>query len=133
MKMEWRQIAVAFVLGAFLGAFGVLKCMPFGLHGMWKNPEKFQQHMMQQFTSKLQLSAEQQQKISGILETTRAKIDTLRKETHPRFEEIRNATKDEIRVLLTSEQQKKFDVMNAEMETRFKKHGPGRGEKPGEA
>jgi len=34
---------------------------------------------------------------------------------------------------LTSEQQKKFDVMNAEMEKLFQKHVPARGEKPGEA
>ena len=133
MKFEWKQIIVAFVLGLALGAFGIVRCLPFGFHGMWKNPEKFQQHMMQQFTSRLNLDADQQQKISDILNQTRAKMDALRQETHPKFEQIREAAKEQIRVLLTPEQQQKFEAMNAEMDARFKKHHPEPHGNPGEA
>ena len=122
MKLDWKQIIVALILGIVLGALGTLRCMPFGSHGFLKNPEKMHRHMMEQFTSKLRLTPDQQQKISAILDDTRTKISLLRGEVHPKFEEIRNISKTQIRELLTSDQQKKFDVMSAEMDVRFRKH-----------
>lgn len=121
MKLAWKQIIAAFVLGAVLGVLGAMRCMPFGLHGWKQNPEKFQHRLMEKFTSRLGLNSEQQQKVSVILQDTRAKMEALREEIHPRFREIRDSAKSRIRELLTPDQQAKFDVMAAEMDARFAK------------
>ena len=121
MKLNWKQISVALVLGAILGALGTTQCPLFGPHGFGRNPEKMHHHMMAQFTSKLQLTPDQQQKVSAILEDTRTRITALRGETRPKFEAIRASTKARIRELLTPEQQKKFDLMTAKMEARMEK------------
>ncbi len=122
MKLDWKQVIVAFVLGAALGTAVTTRCAPFGSHGAWKNPEKFHERMMQQFASKLQLTPDQQQKVSTLLDDARAQIDALRKEIHPKFEAVRNASRTRIRQLLTSDQQKKFDQMSAELDARMEKH-----------
>ena len=124
MKLEWKQIIAAWVLGVLLGSFGTLRCAQFGFHGPWGNPEKFRKHMMDKFTRKLSLTSDQQQKVSVILDETRVKLDALRQESRPKFEAIRNSSKEEIRKILTPEQIGKFEIMSAEMDAKFKKrHG----------
>lgn len=122
MKTDWKLAIVALVIGIAIGALGHMRCMPFGEHGAWKNPEKMRQHMMTEFTTTLGLTADQQQKVSAILADTRVKMDALRKEARPQFEAIRNATRSEIRALLTPDQQTKFDALSAKMDARMKKH-----------
>lgn len=125
MKLDWKPIAVALVLGIVVGAFAVTRGLPRDWCGGWKNPQKARQHMMQQFTSKLNLTSDQQQKISVIFEEARAKMNALREEMRPKFQEIRTTTKAQIRALLTPDQQARFDKMNAEREARMQKHHPG--------
>ena len=121
MKPDWKQMIVVLIFGIVLGVLGTLRCMPFGFHGAWGNPEKFHQHMMAEFTSKLKLTSDQQQKVSAVLDESRVKISALREEVHPKFEAIRNVSKAEIRKLLTSEQQEKFDQLEAKWESTWKK------------
>jgi hypothetical protein len=47
-------------------------------------------------------------------------MDALRTEMRPKFEEIRNATRDQIKPHLNAEQQKKFEVLDSELEKRRK-------------
>ncbi len=130
MNSNWKYIVVALVLGIAIGAVGTIKGFQCGLRGSWKNPEKMHQRMLKEFTSKLNLTPDQQQKVSAILDDTGKKITTLREEVHPKFEAIRNSTRAQIREILTPEQQKKFDVISEKMDARFKEHrqketGPG--------
>ena len=122
MKSDWKLTVIVFTIGVILGTSLTSRCASLGAHG-WgeKDPAKFHRQMMSQFTSKLKLTPDQQEKVSAILENTRAKISALREEIHPKFEEIRNSSKVEIRKLLTPDQQAKFDVMSAQMEARFEK------------
>lgn len=122
MKTDWKAVIAALIIGIAIGALSYMRCMPFGEHGFLKNPEKMHQRMMAEFTSKLKLTPDQQQKVSEILADTRAKIDALRKEMHPKFEAIRNFSQAEIRELLTQNQQRRFDELNAKMEARRLKH-----------
>ena len=124
MKSTWSQIVIALILGVAIGTLGTLRFMPYGHHGLWKNPEKMHQRIMNEFTSKLKLTPDQQQKVSTILDDTRSKIGALRQEVHPRFEGIRNTSRVQIRELLTADQQKQFDVMSAEMDARRAKEHP---------
>ncbi len=122
MKLEWKQTTIVLVLGVALGVVGTLRFLPAGTHhGQWKNPEGFHNRLMNRFTSKLQLTPDQQQKISSILEQTHSKMTAMREEIGPKFREIKNSARASIREILTAEQQKKFDVMNAEKDRRFKR------------
>ena len=123
MKPDWKSIAIAFVLGILFGVLFSARCADLGFHGPWdNNPGKFHHRLMEQFTSKLHLKADQQGKVSAILEDSRAKIGALRQEVHPKFEAIRESAKAEIRKLLTPEQQEKFDQMSARMKAHLEKH-----------
>ncbi len=124
MKYAWRQIAVGFLLGALVGGVaGNQACVP-PFHRPWSGSrEHSQEKMLAKFNARLNLTSGQQQKVAVILQQKRSRIDALRGEMHPKFEEIRNATRSEIRQLLTPEQQTKFDAMIAEREARKKQSG----------
>ncbi len=119
MKLMWKQVLVAFVLGAVVGIAGSHACLWNRHHGDHKN---FQERLLKRFNERLHLSLYQQQKVAAVLEQKKSKIDAMRAEVRPKFEEIRNATSAEIRQMLMPEQQKEFDRMNAEFEERIKNH-----------
>ncbi len=121
MKIAWKEVVVALVIGFALGGFAALRYCPVAHRGAWDHSEKSHPGMMDQFSSKLSLNAEQKERISAILEETRGKMDALRKEARPKFEEIRNSSRARIRELLNPDQQKKFEVMSAEMDARMEK------------
>ena len=120
MKLAWKPIIVAFVLGVAISVFVGRWCAPFAFH-RWGGRGQFQHQMLKRFTAKLKLTPDQQQRVAAILEDKRTKIDALRAEMRPKFEEIRNGTRTEIRQVLTPEQQQKFDVMDAEFDARMKR------------
>ena len=120
MKFAWKQIALAFVLG--IGVGGVLAGWgsPYALHKRWGG-RQLQERLLRQLTTKLQLTPTQQNQVAGILESKRQKMDALRTEIRSHFDELRTSTSAEIRQLLTPEQQKRFDAMEAEWEARRKR------------
>lgn len=114
-KINWGQFLLAFALGSFLTAALIrIKGVPPWLgHG-----PKDHQHMLDKFGRRLQLTPDQKQKIGAILAASHEKINALRAEMRPKFEEIRKKTQEDILPYLTPEQQKKFNRMNEEMERR---------------
>lgn len=119
MKLAWRQVAVAFLVGGVVGVGGAWWIVPRGVH-RWEHGQP-QARLLERFTRRLRLTAEQRAQVATILEATRQKIEALRAESRPRFEAIRNSTRAEIRQLLTPEQQQTFDVMDAEFERKMKR------------
>jgi len=111
-KLAWSQLVMAFTVGACMGWAMALGWAPrmFHHHG---DGAKFQQRLLDRFSSKLQLTPEQRHQVAAILEAKRQKIDALRAETRPRFEAISASMSSEIRQLLTPEQQQRFDAMEA--------------------
>ena len=117
MKLAWKQIAVAFVAGICAGSFVLDRYGPdLGRH---HGDDRFQQRLLNRFSSKLKLTPDQRSQVAAILESKRQQMDALRKEIRPRFEEIRKTTSAEVSRLLTAEQQEKFNVMQAEQEKRM--------------
>ena len=116
MKLAWKQIVIAFLLGAAVTALGTHAC-PF-YRRSWGGGKHFQERMLKRFDAKLSLTPDQEEHLARILEQKRGKIDALRREIRPKFEEIRKTTRVEIRQILTPEQQTKFDKMSAEWEER---------------
>ena len=82
------------------------------------NREQKYQKMLESFNSRLKLAPEQRGQVKALLETERRKMEALRDETRPRRAEIRRSTQEDIRKLLSAEQQKKFDRMELEWQVR---------------
>jgi Spy/CpxP family protein refolding chaperone len=105
--LDWKAVLWALVAGILLGVAFTRAYQgprPFG-------PEKRQHRMLDRIGRKLQLTPEQRSQIKQILETKRRKMEALRAEHEPRLEQLRENTRDEIRRVLTPEQQAKFDVI----------------------
>lgn len=109
MKLDWKQVIVSLVIGVFLGStFSCWKCKeccPCPFEGGSKK-----ERMLNKFSKKLDLNEEQKTQVSTIFE------DKFKK-----MEELHNAKRDEIRAVLTPDQQSKFDQITAKWETRKKR------------
>jgi Spy/CpxP family protein refolding chaperone len=118
-----RQIAalvLAFALGMLAGGSGARQ-------RRWHRggPETRQHHLLQLFSRKLDLTAQQQTEIGGILEQSHQRMRSLHEQVRPQFEAMRAETTQQIRAVLTPEQAAKFDAM----EEKFAKHWSKRRER----
>jgi len=119
MTRAWTPIVIAFVLGGGVG-FAVSRSCGLRLFHRHGDDAHAQQRLLNRFSSTVQLTPQQRTQVAAILETKRQKMDALRAEIRPRFEEIRTSTSAEIRKLLTPEQQQTFDVMQVKWDARKK-------------
>jgi Spy/CpxP family protein refolding chaperone len=111
MKSLWKYVLLSFAIGFFVGAsIGVGACRFGGPRWMRPHPEA----MMRRFAGELQLSPEQRTQIGTIFQANREKMRASR-------QAIRAATREDIRRLLTPEQQAKFDAMEAKRDARSRK------------
>ena len=76
----------------------------------------------EQLATRLQLNADQKTKVQQIFGDTRQQLQTLRKESEPRVNDIRQKTDQQLQQVLTPDQWKKFQQMRDEMKAR---RGPG--------
>ena len=90
-------------------------------HRMAMSPDQRLQHL----TQKLNLTADQQQKIKPILEQEQQQVQTLHQDTSisqqdkwGKMQQIRQGTNDQIKSVLNPDQQQKFTQMT-------ERHGPG--------
>lgn len=123
MTGDRKAVAWALVAGILLGGGLVWS---FGPRPWWarRGPER----MVRRLSSKLDLSAEQRKRLEAIIESKRGRLEALRTEMHPRFEEIRESTRAEIRGILDERQRAKFE----KIEERWKKLRDKGGRGPGE-
>jgi Spy/CpxP family protein refolding chaperone len=131
--IRWKQVVLSFLVGSIVTA-GVLHCK----RSWWRHDGKDRyQHMLDKFSRELKLTDEQKPKVAAIFEEKRRKIEAIRSEVHPRYDAIHRSASDEIRRLLTPEQQAKFDEMEkkqAEKRRRWmERKGHGRMESPSPA
>ena len=91
--------------------------------------------MMQELTTKLNLTADQQTKIKSIMEENHQKMQTSMKDEslskedkHAKTMEMHNAVHAKVREVLTDDQKPKFDAMVKDMETNM--HGHDKGANP---
>lgn len=99
----------ALVAGALLGVI-LARALP---GPRLLSPEKRHHRMTEKLSRKLGLSAEQKERLKAVLEAKRVKMRALRDEFEPKFEDLRESTRLEIRGLLDAEQQAKFDRIEA--------------------
>jgi hypothetical protein len=73
----------------------------------------------------LGLTPEQQTKIEAVLTASREHVESLQRDVRQRFDAEQRNLRDEIRKVLTPEQQQKFD-QNEKERSRFGRRGPPR-------
>lgn len=119
LKTNWHLIAIGLLIGFALGTFyGPHLC---GNRAPWKHSGSMREHMLKRFSSELHLTPEQKEKVGAIFDAKHPQMLALHAEIKPKFEALRQSTKQEIRAVLNADQQQKFDELNAKMEERWKK------------
>ena len=124
--LKWK-LALAFLLvffaGATMGAF-------FGFHHIRHHvilgPPKSGEvgdRMREHFRRSLDLTTEQESKVAPIIEATSAKLEAIRLETAERVRLVMEESKKEVAPLLTPEQQKKLDQLEAQHRKMMLHHG----------
>lgn len=115
-KSKWRvRIAalVIFVLGFSAGA------LAFNAYRSWaRNRTEVHGNGFDQMLDELKLTAEQKTQVHQILTETRQQLQALRKESEPRFNEIRQRTDERLQGVLSAEQWKEFQRRRDEMRSR---------------
>jgi len=89
----------------------------------------------QELTKQLKLTSDQQTKVQDILTSERSQMESLRQDTstsqqdrRAKMMDIHKTSNAQIRALLDSDQQKKFDEMQAKREQWMQSHHSGRPE-----
>jgi hypothetical protein len=105
-------VIVVFLLGVLLGGVANHVWGERVWGNQQPNPKAYRpkNQVVADFTRELVLSPDQQQKLSAIIDDTRAQWSALYAPLEPEHEKIRQDSRAKIRALLTSDQQAKFDA-----------------------
>ncbi|HET7217717.1 MAG TPA: hypothetical protein VFJ02_06695 [Vicinamibacterales bacterium] len=82
--------------------------------------------LVERLARELDLTAEQRAKIDAILSDGRTRLETLQRDARQRFEDEGRGMREQIRAVLTPEQQRKFDEREALGRGPFGRRGPPR-------
>lgn len=126
VKNKWQVRLVVlgvFLLGFAAGALALNTYESWARHRFGGRDGRRGQHF-ERMIERLNLSAEQKEQVHQIFADTQGQLRALRKESEPRFEEIRRQTDERIQKVLTPEQWQQFQQMKGE--ARGGKRGRGR-------
>ena len=119
-----KYIIPAFLVGCLAGGFFGARAQKAAFHRFAQkgfNTER----VISKFTRELDLDAKQQESVKGIVSKHHEKMMSLHKQRSAQFSETRLAMREEIKKLLTPEQQGKFAAMLARWDARRKgREGP---------
>jgi len=128
--LKWK-LAIAFLIvfgagmatGAMFGAFHFRRHLVLGPPHSGDVSDRMREHLRRA----LDLTAEQETKIKPIVESTTAKLETIRVETAERVRTVMDDSKREIAPMLSPEQQKKLETLETEHRKMMLHHGFGPG------
>ncbi len=112
-------VAVVFLLGALLGFVGnhLWGERVWGMRDSTPPPN----HLSVELTQDLQLTADQQKELNGIIADTQAKWRALYDPLEPQRAEIRQQSHEQMRKLLTPDQLPKFDAFMRRLDEQRKR------------
>lgn len=122
-KNSWLVRAAA--LAIFLLGFAAGALAP-AAYRAWVRDRAQSRHQdhFDEMSERLKLTPEQKAQVQQIFGETRSQLEALRKESEPRFAEIRRQADERLRQVLTSEQWQQFQQVRREMRPRGRR---GRG------
>jgi Spy/CpxP family protein refolding chaperone len=112
-KSRWQvRIAVVtiFVVGFVAGALA----LNIYRGRQWSSSRALGRGVFEQMLDKLNLSAEQRTQVGEIFDDARAELTQLRKESGPKFREVRERTDERLQSVLTAEQWQEFRQLTSE-------------------
>jgi len=112
-------VAVVFLLGALLGFVGnhLWGERVWGMRDTTPPPN----HLSLELTQDLQLTADQQKQLNGIIADTQAKWRALYNPLEPQRAEIRQQSHEQMRKILTPDQLPKFDAFMRRLDEQRKR------------
>lgn len=122
---SWLVRAAA--LAIFLLGFAAGALAP-SAYRAWVREGVGRQGRLDQMSEDLKLTPEQKEQMRQIFGETRTRLETLRKESEPRFAEIRRDADERIRQVLTPEQWEEFRKSREEGRGRGRRGGRGGGD-----
>lgn len=126
-------IVLIFTLGVFSGVLGANMYFKYRIERFRDaGPQARKELLMKRLTRRLDLTPQQEKKISVIFAEMRENLSALRTKHLPELEEIRARSRTRIKAILNADQQKKFDEMIERLKQRrrgggvpFRYHAPG--------
>jgi Spy/CpxP family protein refolding chaperone len=125
-KNRWQVRGATLVIFVLGFAAGILALNVYrGLAGAPRSRDRFEQ-----MAERLNLNADQKTKVQQIFSDTREQVRALRRESKPKFDEIRRQADARLQEVLTPEQWQQFQKDRNEMRGRRGGRGGPRGERP---
>lgn len=124
--LKWKlglACLLVFVAGAMTGAFCGIHLVHYHLMLGPPHSGDVPDRMREHFRRSLDLTPEQEKKISPILDAISSKLETIRIETAERVRIVMEESKKEVAPLLSPEQQKKLDNLESEHRKIMLRHG----------
>jgi hypothetical protein len=85
-----------------------------------RTPDDYRNAYIKEMNTRLHLTAEQSQKLAGVLDETRTQFRELREKHRPEFKAVQDAQTEKISAMLTPEQQAEYVRMRAERDAKRK-------------
>lgn len=111
---------VVFVSGAVVGALGYRTYSPPSASSNTRNPEEWRRQYMQEIRSRVDLTAEQAQKVNAMLDETRSRFHNARDKHNELVKEIGEQYRANVRAILTPDQQARYEKFVRERDQRTK-------------
>ena len=119
-------LLLVFVLGVAIGALG-LTLMNGRVYGARPNSRQGTPgptRVVNRLTRDLDLTADQQKRLSEILANTQARYNAIRQQMNPQFDQVRSEGREQIRQILTPEQQPKLDEFYRQVDEEHRRKSP---------
>jgi hypothetical protein len=107
------KTTIVFVVGILLGIAGTGLYIHHCFARSWINSGNHN-HAVDMLDSKLSLTPDEKVKIEKVFDDNAPSVEAVRLETNAKLQTIRDKTSAQIRLLLTTDQQQKFDALKAE-------------------
>ena len=117
-------VLAVFVLGILLGGLATYMFGGRVLAGMGQHGPRDRTHLLERLTQELDLNADQQKQLDGILAETQKKYEVLYEPVRAQADQVRQQGRENIRAILTPEQRTKFEeILRRIDEERRKRSG----------
>jgi hypothetical protein len=111
------KIIIVFVVGVLLGVAGTGLYIHHCFTRSWINSGNHK-HAVDMLASKLSLTDDEKSKIAKVFDDNAPAVEAVRLETNAKLQAIRDNTSTQIRLLLTGDQQQKYDTLKADWDKR---------------
>jgi Spy/CpxP family protein refolding chaperone len=120
-------LLVVFVCGLAVGGFGYrlyqLRTVSASQPPPPRSPEEFKKRHLAELTRRLNLTPDQEGKLSSIMDETRARTDAFFKKHRSEMDQIQSEQYEKVKAVLTPVQIAEYDKIRAEREARRRGRG----------